>query len=75
MIEHWIMSELNKFLKVLTMIVLGYSGLDNSFDYNKRNNSLLPGEERIIQGFDSAAAILKNGEVIADISTANTIDA
>ena len=38
------------------MIVLGYSGLDASVDYARRDPDLRPGEERMVQGLDSAAA-------------------
>ena len=47
------------------MIVLGYSGLDGSVRYNKKSNDLRPGEERIVQGLDSAAAILVDGRTVA----------
>jgi carbamoyltransferase len=43
------------------MIVLGYSGLDASVSHARRDPDLLPGEERIVQGLDSAAAILVDG--------------
>ena len=47
------------------MIVLGYSGLDASVRYARRDPDLLPGEERIVQGLDSAAAILADGRIVA----------
>src|SRR5438093_11535618 len=47
------------------MIVLGYSGLDTSVRYAKRDPDLRPGEERIVQGLDSAAAILVDGRIVA----------
>ena len=47
------------------MIVLGYSGLDASVRYAKRDPDLRPGEERIVQGLDSAAAILVDGRIVA----------
>jgi len=47
------------------MIVLGYSGLDASVRYARRDPDLLPGEERIVQGLDSAAAILVDGRIVA----------
>src|SRR5213083_1522178 len=47
------------------MIVLGYSGLDASVQYAKRDADLRPGEERIVQGLDSAAAILVDGRIAA----------
>ena len=47
------------------MIVLGYSGLDASVHYAKRDADLRPGEERMVQGLDSAAAILVDGRIVA----------
>jgi len=49
----------------LPMIVLGYSGFDRSVDFARREPGIRPGEERMVQGFDSACAILLDGEVIA----------
>ena len=46
-------------------VVLGFSGLDGAVDFNRENFDLEPGEEYIAQGFDSAAAILVDGKVIA----------
>ncbi len=47
------------------MIVLGYSGLNASTAFAARNPDLLPGEERMVQGLDSAATLLVDGKVIA----------
>ncbi len=47
------------------MIVLGYSGLDASVRHLRQDNDLRPGEERIVQGLDSAAALLVDGRVVA----------
>jgi carbamoyltransferase len=47
------------------MIILGYSGLDASVRFAKQDPNLRVGEERIVQGLDSAAAIIVNGEVVA----------
>src|SRR5262249_3063724 len=48
-----------------TVIVLGYSGLDDSVRFAKRNPRLKDGQERIVQGLDSAAAIIADGEIVA----------
>lgn len=47
------------------MIILGYSGLDNAKEYCCNTNVLLSGEERMVQGQDSAAALIINGKIIA----------
>jgi len=47
------------------MIVLGYSGLDNSVAFARRDPALRPGEERMVQGLDSAAVLLADGRVVA----------
>ena len=47
------------------MIVLGYSGLDQAITFAKRNPYIRPGEERIAQELDSAAALLIHEKVIA----------
>jgi carbamoyltransferase len=47
------------------MIVLGYSGLDGSVKYAQRDPDLRAGEERMVQGFDSAAALLVDGRIVA----------
>jgi carbamoyltransferase len=47
------------------VIVLGYSGLDDSVRFAKRNPLLKDGQERIVQGLDSAAAIIADGEIVA----------
>jgi carbamoyltransferase len=47
------------------MIILGYSGLDASVRYARRDPDLRPGEERLVQGLDSAAAIVVDGEIVA----------
>ncbi len=47
------------------MIVLGYSGLDASVRHAREDSDLRPGEERIVQGLDSAAALLIDGRVVA----------
>lgn len=48
------------------MIVLGISGLPNAQDYLKRTTpGLLPPDERICQGLDSAAALVVDGKVVA----------
>jgi carbamoyltransferase len=47
------------------MIILGYSGLNDSVHYARRNADLRPGEERMVQGLDSAAALLVDGRVVA----------
>jgi carbamoyltransferase len=47
------------------MIILGYSGLDASVRYARRDPDLRAGEERMVQGLDSAAAILVDGAVLA----------
>src|SRR5262249_10513629 len=47
------------------MIVLGYSGLDASVRYARQDPDLRPGEERMVQGLDSAAALLADGRIIA----------
>jgi carbamoyltransferase len=44
---------------------LGYSGLDDSVRFARRNPLLRDGEERIVQGLDSAAAIIADGEIVA----------
>lgn len=46
--------------------ILGYSGLDNSLEFKKMEFPDLSTEEiRISQGMDSAAALIKNGKIIA----------
>lgn len=47
------------------MIVLGYSGLDASVRYAMRDPGLRPGEERMVQGLDSAAALIVDGRIVA----------
>ena len=47
------------------MIVLGYSGLDASLAYARKDGDLRPGEDRMVQGLDSAAALLVDGRIIA----------
>ena len=47
------------------MIVLGYSGLDASLAYARKDGDLRPGEERMVQGLDSAAALLVDGRIVA----------
>jgi len=47
------------------MIILGYSGLDNALEYKMSTPDVRSGEERIVQGLDSAAALLKDGKIIA----------
>lgn len=47
------------------MIILGYSGLFNSENYVKRANKLRDGEEKMIQGTDSAACLLIDGKIVA----------
>jgi carbamoyltransferase len=49
----------------MLMIVLGYSGLDGSVGYARRDPDLRAGEERMVQGFDSAAALLVDGRIVA----------
>ena len=50
------------------MFILGYSGLDGAQEFRTREISLMtPQEARIFQGMDSAAALLKNGKVVAAI--------
>jgi carbamoyltransferase len=49
----------------MLMIVLGYSGLDGSVEYARRDPDLRTGEERMAQGFDSAAALLVDGRIVA----------
>lgn len=45
------------------MIVLGYSGLDGAEAYIKSNYIISKGEQRIVQGYDSAVSIIINGEL------------
>jgi carbamoyltransferase len=52
-------------LNHLRMIILGYSGFDGSVDYQKRRADLRPGEERMTQGLDSAAALVIDGRIVA----------
>lgn len=47
------------------MNILGYSGLDASVRYAQRDPDLRPGEERMVQGLDSAAAIMIDGQIVA----------
>lgn len=48
------------------MLILGYSGLNNALAFRKRSvQSLSEAEERMCQGFDSAAVLLNNGEIVA----------
>src|SRR5262249_41775557 len=47
------------------MIVLGYSGLDASLAYARKDGDLRPGEDRMVQGLDSAAALLIDGRIVA----------
>jgi carbamoyltransferase len=47
------------------MNILGYSGLDASIRYARRDPHLRPGEERMVQGLDSAAAIIIDGVIVA----------
>jgi carbamoyltransferase len=47
------------------MIVLGYSGLDGSVAYARRDPDLRAGEDRMVQGLDSAAALLVDGRIVA----------
>ena len=45
--------------------ILGISGLANSADYKALGADLEPGEHRIRQGLDAAAALLVDGEIVA----------
>ena len=47
------------------MKIIGYSGLDNSVDFACSNPDLKPGEERMVQGLDSAATLLIDGKIVA----------
>lgn len=47
------------------MIILGYSGLDASVSHARQDPTLRAGEERMVQGLDSAAALLVDGRIIA----------
>lgn len=47
------------------MIVLGYSGLDTSVAFASELPDLRLGEERMVQGLDSAAALLVDGKLVA----------
>ena len=47
------------------MRILGYSGLDNAMEYACKSNELLTGEERMVQGQDSAAALVVDGRIVA----------
>ena len=47
------------------MIVLGYSGLDGSLAYASDVLGAQSGEERMMQGVDSAAAIIIDGKTVA----------
>jgi carbamoyltransferase len=47
------------------MIILGYSGLDGSVSYARRRPDLRRGEDRMVQGLDSAAALLVDGRIVA----------
>ncbi|MCB1759070.1 MAG: carbamoyltransferase [Gammaproteobacteria bacterium] len=47
------------------MIIVGYSGIDNSVEFARNNPDLRPGEERMVQGLDSAATLVVDGKVIA----------
>lgn len=47
------------------MFILGYSGLNNAIGYRKKYiEGLSEAEVRMCQGLDSAAALLKDGEII-----------
>ena len=50
------------------MIVLGYSGLDAAVRHALGQADLRPGEERMVQGLDSAAALVIDGEVVAAVA-------
>lgn len=51
------------------MYILGYSGLDHSLEFRKKNlRDLTESEYRIGQGMDAAAALIYNGEIIAAAS-------
>lgn len=47
------------------MIILGYSGLDAAMRHINKDTDLRPGEERMVQGLDSAAAIVVDGQIVA----------
>ncbi|MCZ1264768.1 carbamoyltransferase [Paenibacillus tundrae] len=47
------------------MIILGYSGLHNAMNYVKTNRAERPGEEKMVQGLDSAAALIIDGKIVA----------
>ena len=48
-----------------SVIILGYSGFDASVAYARQEAACRPGEERIVQGLDSAAALLVGGRIVA----------
>jgi carbamoyltransferase len=47
------------------MNILGYSGLDASVRYAELDPDLRRGEERMVQGLDSAAVLLVDGRIVA----------
>jgi carbamoyltransferase len=47
------------------MNILGYSGLDASVRFAESDPDLRSGEERMVQGLDSAAVLLVDGRVVA----------
>ena len=50
------------------MYILGYSGLKSAVNYKRRAlEGLTEGEYRFAPGFDSAAALIHNGEVVAAV--------
>jgi carbamoyltransferase len=48
------------------MIILGYSGINNAYEYRKKNLDGLSNQEaNMVQGMDSSAAIIHNGKIVA----------
>src|SRR3954469_8842560 len=47
------------------MNILGYSGLDASVRFAQSDTDLRSGEERMVQGLDSAAVLLVDGRIVA----------
>lgn len=47
------------------MNILGFSGLDASVRHAKKDPDIRPGEERMVQGLDSAATLISHGRIIA----------
>lgn len=48
------------------MIILGYSGINNAYEYRKENLEGLSNQEaNMVQGMDSSAAIIYNGKIVA----------